>query len=143
MVLYTFVKTKIYFMKKLFLYSLLLLSTQVVAQNFDDLVSRTINGKLTPYDFDNSNEYTLNIGNSSNPNPSNYFYFKNNIGITNESNRVLKLFKDGKIIETHQYMGVVPSTIVTRLRVGKEIYLIEWWFKNDNNKISGISILNT
>ena len=72
-----------------------------------------------------------------------YELFKNNIQVTNESNQVLKLFKDGKIIETHQYMGIVPATMVTRLKVGKEIYLIEWWFKNDNNKLSGISILKT
>jgi hypothetical protein len=140
---HTFVETKINFMKKLFLFSLLLLSTQVVAQNFDDLVSRTINGKLTPYDFDNSNDYLLSIGNSSNRNTPNYYFFKNNIQVTNESNQVFKLFKDGKIIETHQYMGIVPATMVTRLKVGKEIYLIEWWFKNDNNKLSGISILKT
>jgi hypothetical protein len=143
MVLHTFVETKIKLMKKIFLFSLLLLSTQVVAQNFDDLVNRTMNGKLTPYDFNNSKYYMIGIdtiGAQVN------LVYNDVVNITNNTNRLSRFFKDGKIIDTQVYKDdITPNLtkhyLVTRMSRHNKIYKIEWWFDYNDDKLSALTIV--
>lgn len=140
---YTFVETKIKFMKKIFLFSLLLLSTQVVGQNFDDLISRTMNGKLTPYDFDNSKSYMIGIdtvGTQVN------LIYNDVINITNNANRLSQFFKNVQIIDTQNYRDdITPNLskqyLVARMSKHNKNYLIEWWFEYNDDKLSSITIV--
>lgn len=145
MVLHTFVETKIKLMKKIFLFSLLLLSTQVVAQNFDDLVSRTMNGKLTPYDFNNYKNYLINIDTLDFQQTPICFKFNDVINVTNKANQLQKFFKSGKIISTQVYTDTIPNLekyhITLRLLRHNRNYLVHWWFEGNDDKLSAITIV--
>lgn len=132
-------------MKKLFLFSLLLLSTQVVAQNFDDLVSRTMNGKLTPYDFNDSNNYFINIDTLGYQKSPRFTSFKDVVNVVNNTNQLSKFFKQGKIIDTQVYTDVIPNLekyhITSRLLRHNQNYLVHWWFEGNDDKLLAVAIV--
>lgn len=131
-------------MKKI-LISLLLLSTQAVGQDFNDLVSRTMKGKLTPYDFNSSKNYMMLIDTLGNWNNSRYLKFNNTVNITNETNRLSKFFKESKVIDTIIYRNSVPNLekyhITTHLQRHNKTYVFEWWFEGQEDKLSAVTMM--
>lgn len=131
-------------MKKI-LISLLLLSTQAVGQDFNDLVSRTMKGKLTPNDFNSSKNYMMLIDTLGNWNNSMYLKFNNTVNITNETNRLSKLLKEFKVIDTIIYHSSEPNLkknhITAHLQRHNKTYVFEWWFEGEDNKLSAVTMM--
>ena len=131
-------------MKKI-LISLLLLSTQAVGQDFNDLVSRTMKGKLTPYDFNSSKNYMMLIDTLGNWNNSRYLKFNNTVNITNETNRLSKFFKESKVIDTIVYRNSVPNLekyhITAHLQRHNKTYVFEWCFEGEDDKLSAVTMM--
>ena len=131
-------------MKKI-LISLLLLSTQAVAQDFNDLVSRTMKGKLTPYDFNSSKNYMMLIDTLGNWNNSRYLKFNNTVNITNETNRLSKFFKESKLIDTIVYRNSEPNLekyhVTAHLQRHNKTYVFEWWFEGQEDKLSAVTMM--
>jgi len=133
-------------MKKiLLLFSLLLFSTQMVGKNFDDLVNRTMKGKLTPHDFNKSKNYMILVDTLGNWNDSHYLRFKDNVRITNEINRLSKFFKDAKIVDTVIYKNSMSNSekyhVTAHLQRFNKTYVFEWWFEGGNDKLSAITMI--
>jgi hypothetical protein len=132
-------------MKKILLFSLLLFSTQAVGQNFDDLVNRTMKGKLTPYDFNKSKNYMILIDTLDNWNISRYLTFKDNVNITKETNRLSRFFKDAKIIDTVIYNNSMSNLekyhVTAHLNRHNKTYVVEWWFEGNDDKLSAVTMI--
>ena len=132
-------------MKKILLFSLLLFSTQAVGQNFDDLVNRTMKGKLTPYDFNKSKNYMILIDTLDNWNISRYLTFKDNVNITKETNRLSRFFKDAKIIDTVIYNNSMSNLekyhVTAHLKRYNKTYVVEWWFEGNDDKLSAVTMI--
>jgi len=132
-------------MKKILLFSLLLFSTQVVGQNFDDLVNRTMKGKLTPYDFNKSKNYMILIDTLGNWSNSRYLTSKDNVHITNETNRLSRFFKDAKIIDTVIYNNSMSNLekyhVTAHLKRHNKTYVFEWWFEGNDDKLSAVTMI--
>jgi hypothetical protein len=130
-------------MKKI-LISLLLLSTQAVAQDFNDLVSRTMKGKLTPYDFNKSKNYMILIDTLGNWSNSRYLTFKDNVRVTNETNRLSRFFKDAKInytvIYNNSQSNLEKYHVTANLQRHNKTYIFEWWFEGEDDKLSSVTM---
>jgi hypothetical protein len=130
-------------MKKI-LISLLLLSTQAFAQDFNDLVSRTMKGKLTPYDFNKSKNYTILIDTLGNWSNSRYLTFKDNVCVTNKTNRLSRFFKDAKINHTvifnNSQSNLEKYHVTVHLQRHNKTYIFEWWFEGEDDKLSSVTM---
>jgi hypothetical protein len=130
-------------MKKI-LISLLLLSTQTFAQDFNDLVSRTMKGKLTPHDFNKSKNYMILIDTLGDWSNSRYLKLKDNVKITNETNRLSSFFKDAKIIDTVIYnnsdLNLEKYHVTVHLQRHNKSYIFEWWFEGEDDKLSSVTM---
>jgi len=132
-------------MKKILLFLLILFSTQAVGQNFNDLVNRTMKGKLTPYDFDKSKNYMIIIDTLDNWSKSRCLTFNDNVFITNETNRLSSFFKDAKIINTVIYNNSQTNLekyhVTVNLQRHNKTYVFEWWFEGEDDKLSSVTLI--
>lgn len=130
-------------MKKI-LISLLLLSTQAFAQDFNDLVSRTMKGKLMPHDFNKSKNYMILIDTLGNWSNSRYLTFKDDVQITNETNNLSSFLKDAKIIDTVIYNNSQKNLekyhITAYLQRHNKTYVFKWWFEGEDDKLSSVTM---